>query len=74
MYKSDELKEKFLTEIKRTEFGFEDKAKSLRQARKLLKGKDNSTARMALNEELKRIRFELGSLQDLESKLNAFEE
>ena len=74
MYISGELTRKFLTEIKRTEFGLKNKVTSLRQAQKLLKGKNNLTARMALKEELNRITFELGSLMDLENKLNSFEE
>jgi len=74
MYISGELTRKFLTEIKRTEFGLKNKVTSLRQTLKLLKGKNNLTARMALKEELNRITFELGSLMDLENKLNSFEE
>ena len=72
MYKSNELKMKYLMEIKRATFQFEDKAKSLRQALKLLKGKNHSDARTTLKERLIHIKFEMESLRELEEKLNCF--
>ena len=71
---SDELQRKFLLEILRTKCKFEDKAKSLRKALKLLKGKANLSARVTLNRELKHIESEFSNLYDLEYKIEIYDE